>query len=78
MSRVGVGMNNGAPISGAVLTLILRSFDLAGRHRDGCPAFEPPARVVGIGRVVFARNLAPNGPIKTESGWWSQGRVNFC
>ena len=70
-----VVMRHGATIRGAMLTVVSRSFYMAGRNRDGLPAFADPARVINVWRVIVAGNFATDRPIQTEDGWRMHGRL---
>jgi hypothetical protein len=57
-------VNHGPTIDRTVLALILRPFDVSGRHWQSIPAFMGPARILGVRRVVLAGDSIPNGPIE--------------
>jgi hypothetical protein len=65
MQGAGGVMRDGATVSGTMLTLVSRSFDVTRRDGYGCPAFATPARVIDSRRVVVAGDFATNGPKET-------------
>jgi hypothetical protein len=67
--------HDGAAISSAVLTLVPRAMDVAGRHRHGSPSFDGPTRVVDVRGVFIAGDFTANRPVEAEGGWWMHRRA---
>lgn len=76
---VRAGMNDGPAISRAMLALIFRAFDMAGRDRQRHPTLGDPSRIVDVGSVVVAGDFTADGPIEASGrGRMQHGGFSRC
>jgi len=70
-------MDERAAINGAMLALVPRSWEVAGRDRHRSPALDDPAWIVGIRDVLNTRHFPANGPIQHRGWGWLHGNAHL-